>query len=252
MKAVQKRSYQTEDGQLLNIPRHIAMIMDGNGRWANRRLLPRFAGHLKGVRAVRAMVKACVERGVSYLTLFAFSSENWRRPEDEVSLLMKLFRKVLVSELRQLKENGIRLRIIGDVSRFDPDLQKLIRNAEQATADNQQMTLTICANYGGRWDILNAARQLLEQPGQPEITEAALADHLSMAGTPDPDLLIRTGGEARISNYLLWQLAYAEFYFTDVFWPEFDAYQLDLAILSYQQRERRFGRTSEQVQQAGK
>ena len=241
------------DGKNVKIPAHIAMIMDGNGRWATRRFLPRFAGHIQGVRAVRKIVRACVERDVRYLTLFAFSSENWKRPEDEVSLLMKLFRKVLVSELKILKANGIRLNVIGDKSRFDADLQALIQQAEQATAGNDKLTLTVCANYGGRWDIVNACRQLLSEGANvADITEERISAQLSMNDMPEPDLLIRTGGEARVSNFLLWQMAYTEFYFTDVYWPEFDGKELDKAIMSFQCRERRFGCTSEQVQSAGR
>lgn len=235
-----------------NIPRHIAIIMDGNGRWAKKRFLPRFAGHTKGVKTVGKVVEACVNRGVEYLTLFAFSSENWRRPADEVSLLMKLFSKVLAGEINNMCANNIRLKVIGDIARFDEDLQKLIRDAEEKTAANTRLTLTICANYGGRWDIVHACNALLRsgvQPGQ--ITEEMLSEHLSMSYAPPPDMLIRTGGEARISNFLLWQMAYSEFFFTDTYWPDFDADSLDEAILSYQKRERRFGRTSEQLVQEG-
>jgi len=232
------------------VPRHIAIIMDGNGRWAKKRFLPRFAGHTKGVESVRDMVRACLEKGVEYLTLFAFSSENWRRPQDEVSLLMQLFVKALEQEVERLHGNGVRLRIIGDLSRFDLSLQQLIRQGEERTAGNTRLTLTIAANYGGRWDILQAANRLAadhpEKAGQWQ--EADLEPYLSMAYAPEPDLFIRTGGEQRVSNFLLWQLAYSEFYFTDTLWPEFGSQALDAAITSYQQRERRFGRTSEQLQ----
>ena len=231
------------------VPRHIAVIMDGNGRWAKKRFLPRFAGHKKGVETVRAMVKACLERGVEYLTLFAFSSENWRRPQDEVSLLMQLFVKALQQEIVKLHRNGVRLRIVGDLTRFDPKLQQLIREAEEKTAANQKLCLTVAANYGGRWDIMQAVNRLAaahpEQGGR--WSEADLEPFLAMSFAPEPDLFIRTGGEERISNFLLWQLAYTELYFTDALWPEFDSAALDAAIGSYLRRERRFGRTSEQL-----
>jgi undecaprenyl diphosphate synthase len=233
------------------IPRHIAVIMDGNGRWAKKRLLPRIMGHRRGVETVRDMVKACIERGVEYLTLFAFSSENWRRPKDEVSLLMELFIRALEQEANRLHANGVRLKVIGDVGRFEPRLAELIRAAERLTQDNTRLTLTIAANYGGRWDIMQAVQKMLgEHPSlAPDFTEDDLAPYLSMSYAPEPDLFIRTGGEQRISNFLLWQLAYTELYFTSALWPDFDAAQLDKAIKSYQQRERRFGRTSEQLQE---
>ncbi|MBU3724658.1 MAG: di-trans,poly-cis-decaprenylcistransferase [Burkholderiaceae bacterium] len=250
---------QTQSSTLIipavhEVPQHIAMIMDGNGRWANARHLPRVVGHERGVAALRQVVEACMRRGVRYLTVFAFSSENWRRPEDEVSFLMGLFIKALEREVRDLKANGVRLRVIGDLSAFSKRLRDTISRAEQATAENEQFYLTVAANYGGRWDILQATRKMLDQhpelaaPGRP-IPEELLSPHLSMNFAPEPDLFIRTGGEERISNFLLWQLAYTEFYFTDCFWPEFDDVQLGLAIASYQQRERRFGRTSAQVAQ---
>ena len=233
------------------VPGHIAVIMDGNGRWAKKRFLPRVAGHVKGVELVRELVRACLERGVDYLTLFAFSSENWRRPLEEVSLLMQLFVKALEQEVERLQRHGVRLRVIGDLSRFEPRLQTLIRQAEEATATNTALHLTIAANYGGRWDILQAANRLAvaepEKIGQ--WTEADLEPYLSMAFAPEPDLYIRTGGEMRVSNFLLWQMAYTEFYFTPTLWPEFDRVEFDRAIASYQQRERRFGRTSEQLKE---
>ncbi len=231
------------------IPKHIAVIMDGNGRWAKQRQLPRFAGHKKGVETVRGIIKGCLEHGVSYLTLFAFSSENWRRPEEEVSLLMQLFVKALKNEVERLRKNGVRLRIIGDLSRFDPQLQDLIAEAEKQTAENDALHLTIAANYGGRWDILQAVNRMMRaSPGKVEgWTEAELESHLCMSFAPEPDLFIRTGGEQRISNFLLWQLAYTELYFTETLWPEFDEAALAAAIASYGQRERRFGRTSEQL-----
>ncbi|HEV8645790.1 MAG TPA: polyprenyl diphosphate synthase [Burkholderiales bacterium] len=231
------------------VPRHIAIIMDGNGRWAKKRFLPRVAGHRRGLEAVRAVTKGCIERGVEYLTLFAFSSENWRRPKDEVLFLMELFVMALEQEVTKLHANRIRLRVVGDLSSFEPGLTTLIRNAEQLTAGNDRLTLTIAANYGGRWDILQAVNRMMRELPNPQdaYREAHLAPHLSMSYAPEPDLFIRTGGEQRISNFLLWQLAYTEFYFTDELWPDFDAEALARAIDSYRSRERRFGRTSEQL-----
>lgn len=231
------------------MPQHVAVIMDGNGRWAKKRFLPRVAGHVKGVELVREMVRACLERGIRYLTLFAFSSENWRRPQEEVSLLMQLFVKALEQEVEKLDRNGVRLRIIGDLSRFEPHLQELIRKGEEKTAGNTKLDLTIAANYGGRWDIMQAMnRMLAAHPDKREgWQEADLESYLSMSFAPEPDLFIRTGGEERISNFLLWQLAYTELYFTPTLWPEFDTAEFDKAIASFQKRERRFGRTSEQL-----
>ena len=231
------------------VPRHITIIMDGNGRWAKQRFMPRVVGHQRGVETVREVVKACSGLGVEYLTLFAFSSENWRRPADEVTFLMDLFLKMLEREVSKLHENNIRLKIIGDRSRFDDNLQRHIAEAEQLTQFNSKLTLTIAANYGGRWDILQAIQAMLRN--HPELassfTEEDLAPYLSMHYAPEPDLFIRTGGEERVSNFLLWQLAYTELYFTDTLWPAFDAVALNLAIESYQARERRFGRTSAQL-----
>ena len=230
------------------MPQHVAIIMDGNGRWATSRFLPRVTGHVKGVEAVRGVVRACAERGIRFLTLFAFSSENWRRPADEVSMLMKLFSTVLEREVDKMHANGIRIRVVGDLTRFDARLQAQIAEAEARTAGNATLTLTICANYGGRWDLLQAMNRLrADQPELTAYTEDDLAPYLCMAHAPEPDLFIRTGGEQRISNFLLWQLAYTELYFTDTFWPDFDAAALDDAIASYQRRERRFGRTSAQL-----
>jgi undecaprenyl diphosphate synthase len=232
------------------VPCHVAIIMDGNGRWAKRRRLPRFAGHKRGVEAVRGVVKACAERGVGFLTLFAFSSENWRRPPEEVALLMQLFIGALENEVQKLHRNGIRLRLIGDHSRFDPKIQALIAEGERLTAANRGLTLTVAANYGGRWDILQAFNRLArERPerAQAGIAEADLAPYLAMSYAPEPDLFIRTGGEQRVSNFLLWQLAYTELHFTETLWPDFDAAALDAAFASYRRRERRFGRTSEQL-----
>jgi len=234
-----------------DLPRHVAIIMDGNGRWAKRQLLPRIAGHRRGVESVRNAVAACVERGIEYLTLFAFSSENWRRPAEEVALLMQLFQAALSSEVEKLHRNGVRLKVVGDTQRFGPKIRALIDQAERLTAANSRLTLTIAANYGGRWDILQATNRFLrENPAAKEIREDQLAPFLAMSYAPEPDLFIRTGGEQRISNFLLWQLAYSELYFTDTLWPDFDAAALDAAIVSYRGRERRFGRTSDQVEQA--
>ncbi|HUQ25967.1 MAG TPA: polyprenyl diphosphate synthase [Burkholderiales bacterium] len=234
-----------------DVPRHVAIILDGNGRWAKRQLLPRIAGHRRGVESVRNAVSACIERGISYLTLFAFSSENWRRPPEEVALLMQLFQAALTSEVEKLHRNGVRLKVVGDTQRFGPKLRALIEQAEHLTASNPRLTLTIAANYGGRWDILQALNRFMhENPAAKEIQESALAPYLAMSYAPEPDLFIRTGGEQRISNFLLWQLAYSELYFTETLWPDFDAAALDAAIVSYRGRERRFGRTSDQVEQA--
>ena len=233
--------------QTTDVPRHVAIIMDGNGRWAKKRFLPRVGGHRKGVEAVREVVKACAELGVEYLTLFAFSSENWRRPAEEVSFLMQLFLRSLEQEVGKLHENGIRFRVAGDLSPFDPRIVELIRRGEELTAANSTLTLTVAANYGGRWDILQAAERCrAEDPAAP-ITEERLAARLSMSYAPEPDLFIRTGGEQRVSNFLLWQLAYTEFYFTDALWPDFGGQALAEAFASYRKRERRFGRTSEQL-----
>jgi undecaprenyl diphosphate synthase len=235
-----------------NVPRHVAIIMDGNGRWAKQRYLPRVAGHHRGVETVREITKACMTRGIEYLTLFAFSSENWRRPPEEIGVLMQLFRTALVDEVERLHSNHIRLKVMGDVSFFGEALETLIRRGEELTAGNTRLTLTIAANYGGRWDVIQALNRLTaEHPErQGRYTEADLAPYLSLRHAPEPDLFVRTGGEQRISNFLLWQLAYTEMYFTDTLWPDFDAAALDTAIESYRRRERRFGRTSEQLREA--
>lgn len=234
------------------VPKHVAVIMDGNGRWAKKRFMPRVAGHIKGVELLREMVRACLEREINYLTLFAFSSENWRRPKDEVNLLMQLFVKALEQEVEKLNRNGVRLRVIGDLLPFEPRLRELIAQAEATTAGNTQLELTIAANYGGRWDITQAINKMLA--AQPEKRrdwdEGDLEPHLSMNFAPEPDLFIRTGGEERISNFLLWQLAYTELYFTPTLWPDFNTAEFDKAIASFQERERRFGRTSEQLIEA--
>lgn len=237
------------------MPRHVAIIMDGNGRWAKQRHLPRVAGHKRGVEAVRATVKACVERGIEFLTLFAFSSENWRRPPEEVALLMQLFQGALNREVARLHRNEIRLKVIGDMAAFDATIRKAIAESERTTEANRRLTLTIAANYGGRWDILQGLSRLARE--HPEalsgrLTEQQLAPYLSMSYAPEPDLFIRTGGEQRMSNFLLWQLAYTEIYFTDMLWPDFGTAALDVAVESYRRRERRFGRTSEQVEAANR
>ena len=223
--------------------------MDGNGRWAKKRFLPRVAGHKKGLDAVRSMVSSCLERQVEYLTLFAFSSENWRRPADEVSFLMGLFIRALENEVRELHQHGVRLRVVGDLAAFSEPLRKAIADGERLTAGNGALNLTICANFGGRWDILQAANRLAvaapEKVGQ--WTEEELAPYLSMSFAPEPDLFIRTGGEQRVSNFILWHLAYTELYFTDTLWPDFHKPELAEAIAWFGQRERRFGRISEQL-----
>jgi undecaprenyl diphosphate synthase len=249
--AAQETSSTQEIPRAADLPRHVAIIMDGNGRWAQRRRLPRIAGHRRGAEAVRATVRACAERGIEYLTLFAFSSENWRRPAEEVALLMKLFKSALENEVEKLHANGVRVKVVGDTERFDPKIRALIERADKLTAQNRRLTLTIAANYGGRWDILQAMTRLLaEKPSLRQVEESLLTPYLAMSYAPEPDLFIRTGGEQRISNFLLWQLAYTELYFTDLLWPDFDGAALDEAIGSYRRRERRFGRTSEQLQQS--
>ncbi len=233
-------------------PRHIAIIMDGNGRWAQKRLMPRFMGHNAGVKAVRKIVEYCAKQNIEVLSLFAFSSENWRRPKDEVSLLMELFMATLQSEVDKLDKNNIRLKIIGDKSGFPEKLQEKIRSAEAQTQENTGLTLLIAANYGGRWDITQAVSKIAQAINQgdilvQDISEELISSHLVTAGLPEPDLFIRSGGEERISNFLLWQLAYTEFYFTESLWPDFDQKLLETAINSFKSRERRFGHTGEQM-----
>jgi len=235
------------------LPRHVAIIMDGNGRWAKQRQLPRIAGHRAGVENVRALVRYSAEVGIEVLTLFAFSSENWRRPPLEVRLLMELFVMALDQEAQKLKDNGVRLRVIGDRSPFPPKLQASIAAAESLTRHNTKLSLVIAANYGGHWDITQAARQLAEEVeagrfASGAITPELLASRLCTHGLPEPDLFIRSGGEQRISNFLLWQLAYAEFYFTECLWPDFDLDEYAKALVSYATRQRRFGMTGEQVE----
>ena len=233
-----------------DVPRHVAIIMDGNGRWARQRFLPRVAGHRRGVEAVRGAVKACAERGVQALTLFAFSSENWRRPAEEVSFLLQLFISALQQEVQKLHESGIRFRAIGDLSRFDCKLVQLIESAESMTATNPGLVLTVAANYGGRWDLLQAVQQLRQDPALADRawTEDDLRSRLCLGDLPEPDLFIRTGGEQRISNFLLWQLAYTELHFTPLLWPEFDETAFEAALASFASRQRRFGQTGEQIE----
>ncbi|MDD2711467.1 MAG: polyprenyl diphosphate synthase [Simplicispira sp.] len=227
------------------VPHHIAIVMDGNGRWAKRRFLPRLAGHKQGVNALRTCTQACVQRGVAVLTVFAFSSENWNRPADEVSGLMELLAMALAREVPQLCKDGVRVHFVGERRGLSEKVRKGLEQAEAATVHNTRLVLNVCFNYGGRWDITQAAAALAAR-GEP-ITEASLNSALALAHVPDPDLLIRTGGEMRLSNFLLWQSAYTELVFSDRLWPEFDGAALDEAIAAYQTRERRFGKTSDQV-----
>lgn len=237
------------------MPRHVAVIMDGNGRWALQRGLPRVAGHRKGVERVRAMVVSCAKRGIDYLTLFAFSSENWRRPEPEVSMLMELFLRALDGEIDKLHEQNVRFRVIGNTGPFGVKIASRISRAEELTAANAGMTLTVAANYGGRWDIAQACARLAALVESGEIQPQGISPErverlLSTGGLPDPDLFIRSGGEQRISNFLLWQLAYTELYFTPVLWPDFTDEEFDSALRSYAGRQRRFGLTGEQIDAA--
>lgn len=234
-------------------PRHIAIIMDGNGRWAQKRFLPRAVGHHAGVKSVRKIVEYCVANpDIEVLSLFAFSSENWRRPESEVTLLMRLFLKTLQSEIAKLHKNNIRLRFIGDRSAFDEKLQQKMSEGEEKTKHNTDLTLVIAANYGGRWDMMQACKRISEHVASGEllskdINETLINQHLSIADLPEPDLFIRTGGEQRVSNFMLWQLAYTEFYFTPTLWPDFDKVSLQEAITDFKSRQRRFGYTGEQI-----
>lgn len=238
-----------------NLPRHIAIIMDGNGRWAKKRHLPRSAGHKAGFDAVRDVAKACVEKKIEALTLFAFGNENWRRPEQEVSFLMNLFLGALERETKKLHKENIQLRIIGDHNRFDKKLQEQIVAAEKLTANNTGLKLVIAASYSGRWDITNAVQSIAQQIEEGKLTSKNISseliqNHLALADLPEPDLFIRTSGEQRISNFLLWQLAYTELYFTEVYWPDFNAAELEKALAFFANRERRFGFTSEQLQES--
>ncbi len=227
------------------VPTHIAIVMDGNGRWATRRFLPRLAGHRQGVESLRRCARACVDRGVAVLTVFAFSSENWNRPVDEVSGLLDLTGRALAREVPHLLKDGVRLHFVGNKQALSDKVRQSLSDAEAATAHNTRLVMNVCFNYGGRWDIAQAAATLAAR-GEP-ITEASLHTTMGLAHVPDPDLVIRTGGEMRISNFLLWQAAYSELYFSDRLWPDFDEAALDEAIAAFNQRERRFGRTSAQV-----
>lgn len=236
----------------MNLPNHIAIIMDGNGRWAKKRLLPRVAGHRAGVEAVRKIVKHCAKSQIKTLSLFAFSSENWRRPQQEVNHLMELFLTGLQREVHMLHDNNIQLRFIGDRTKFNEELVKKIHEVETLTQHNTGMNLVIAADYGGQWDICQAVQQLAEEVAAGElapnnITAAQIASKLSFSDLPDPDLFIRTSGEYRISNFMLWQLAYTELYFTTVLWPDFSEQELDRALEQFGKRERRFGHSGEQV-----
>lgn len=231
-------------------PKHIAIILDGNGRWAKKRFMPRFIGHQKGLKAVKRVVSYCANNGIEALTLFAFSTENWKRPKEEVSQLMGLFLKALKKEVNNLHENNVRLRVVGNKSSFSEEIQSYVRDAEKLTSKNSGLTLNIAANYGGRWDILQAVKawqKVNSNVSIDELDEVELSKYMTTADLPEPDLLIRTGGEKRISNFLIWQMAYAEFYFTDTLWPDFNEDSLEKAIHSFNERERRFGKTSEQV-----
>lgn len=235
-----------------NIPKHVAIIMDGNGRWAQKKGSARIVGHKAGVETVRSVIQTCVEKGIEVVTLFAFSSENWRRPEKEVSLLMSLFLMALQREVKKLHKNDVQLRIIGDVSAFDKKIQDQIIKAETLTKDNKTLVLNIAANYGGQWDITQAVKAIAKkvEAGEiksEEITPELISQNLSMNDLPEPDLFIRTGGEERISNFLIWQLAYSELYFTDTLWPDFDRKEFELALESFSGRQRRFGHTGDQI-----
>jgi undecaprenyl diphosphate synthase len=227
------------------LPRHIAIVMDGNGRWATKRFLPRLAGHKQGLEALKRMVAACAVRKIEVLTVFAFSSENWNRPPEEVSGLMDILVLALSREVAHLKREGVQLRFVGDRDALSARVQKGLHAAEQDTCTNRLLTLNVCFNFGGRWDIATAAARLASQGI--DITEKSLSEALALSHTCDPDLVIRTGGEKRISNFLLWQSAYSELYFSDILWPDFDEAALDAALLDYASRERRFGRTSDQL-----
>lgn len=246
-----------EKTQEIKKPEHIVVVMDGNGRWAKQRFMPRTAGHKAGVKATRTIVESCVENRIGALTLFAFSSENWRRPDQEVSSLMELFLTTLQSEVKKLHEQSVRMRFIGDISAFSDKLQGKIRQAEELTADNPGMNLNIAVNYGGRWDVANACKVLAEKIESGEIKSSdidasMINQHVALADLPEPDLFIRTGGEKRISNFLIWQLAYTELYFADTLWPDFGRDELADAINWFMNRQRRFGKTGEQVEQVNK
>lgn len=229
----------------MNLPQHVAIVMDGNGRWAKQRFLPRLAGHAQGVESLRRCVQTCSDLGIKVLTVYAFSSENWNRPEEEVSGLMSLSLKALSSKVKDMHEKGVRICFIGDMSRISAQVRAGFIQAEQLTAANSKITLNVCFNYGGRWDIVQAAQKVAAS-GR-DMSEAAISQEMTTAHVGDPDLLIRTGGEFRISNFLLWQCAYSEMYFSDKLWPDFDEAALHTALEAFAQRERRFGKTSEQM-----
>lgn len=236
-----------------NIPKHVAIIMDGNGRWAEKKGSPRITGHKAGVETVRSVIQTCVEKGIDVVTLFAFSSENWRRPKKEVSLLMSLFLAALQREVKKLHKNDVRLKIVGDISAFDNKIQTQIKKSEELTKYNKKLVLNIAANYGGQWDITQAVKSLAGKVESgslkaEEITTDLISQNLCMSELPEPDLFIRTGGEQRISNFLIWQLAYSELYFTDTLWPDFDRQAFELALESFAGRQRRFGHTGEQIE----
>jgi len=238
---------------LKSFPNHIAVVMDGNGRWAKKRFLPRFAGHKSGLNATRDIVQSCSDLGIKALTLFAFSSENWKRPKLEVRLLMDLFASSLQKEITRLHDNNVRIRFIGELSAFSKKLQKIIANSEQQTAENSGLELRVAVNYGGRWDITQAMQKISSalmkgDISQDDISQDLISSYMSLSELPDPDLFIRTGGEQRISNFLLWQLAYSEMYFTETLWPDFDKAELDKALEAFSGRQRRFGKTGDQVE----
>ncbi len=246
----------SNDEPTSDVPRHVAIIMDGNGRWAQQHNRPRTYGHKKGVEATRKSIAFFARAGVKQLTLFAFSSENWSRPKEEVSTLMSLFVTSLKNNTQELQKNNIRIRFIGDRSAFSSKLQKQIKASEQATENNTQMTLNVAANYGGQWDVAQAVQKIAERAREGSLDIAAIdpeliASELSLANSPDPDLFIRSGGEKRISNFLLWQLAYTELYFSEVLWPDFDEREMQAALDSFASRQRRYGRTAEQLDSVG-
>ena len=237
---------------MIKKPTHVAIVMDGNGRWAKAQGKVRTDGHNAGFKAVKEIVKACVQRDIRYLTVFAFSSENWNRPKTEVATLMQLFTKALKDDIGDLRKNGVQVKLVGDISKFNATIQKLAIRAQKTPPEETRLTLNLAVNYGGRWDIVQAAKKLAQQAldgdiNTSEIDEISLGALLATADDPDPDLVIRTSGEKRISNFLLWQSAYAEYYFTDVLWPDFTPLELDKALLDYSQRNRRYGLTAEQI-----
>lgn len=237
---------------MIDKPKHIAIVMDGNGRWAQAQGKARTEGHKAGFKAVQEIIKACVQRDIRYLTVFAFSSENWNRPKTEVATLMKIFTAALKNDVGNLRDNGVHVKMLGDISKFNATIQKLAHRAQNTPPENVRLTLNLAVNYGGRWDITQAATQLAKKVSKGElavsdIDETMLGSMLVTAGMPDPDLVIRTSGELRISNFLLWQSAYAEYYFTDTLWPDFTPLELDKALLEFSQRDRRYGQTAQQV-----